>query len=633
MSDFFYFIWSLFSFDKEHPLLFTQFNFWAFFLVVFAGFWFIVESRRFGRGKAARRLWRNGYLFIVSLLFYFKTSGLFVLLLLLSTFMGYRAGVAMERHPVGCRCRRGIMVFCVTVNLAVLCYFKYAYFFTDIHNALFNTNLQVVNHLALFANHFTRTPRFDASLILLPVGISFFTFQNISYLVDVCRGKIACVENIWDFGFYTTFFPQLVAGPIVRADKFVPQLYKPYFLGRRQFGIAVFWIINGLTKKIVLSDYIAVNFVDRVFDNPLLYSGFENLAALFAYSLQVYADFSGYTDIATGVAMLMGFYLPQNFNSPYKATNAAGFWKRWHISLSNWLKDYLYIPLGGNRGAGWPSYVILGGMLAVVAIMAQSVWVTIAVCWVGGALVAIYFVFPRCRKDFATDVNNMDTMLLGGLWHGASFNFIMWGGLNGAGILVYKWWKRCGTRVRVNATMALFALILLADIIWQTPAMNIAAVWSGIICFGTAIRYLVVNPLCSKSNRVGLAKGIEKVWNVMITFIFITFTRLFFRSGSNLNPAEANETAWRTAGCMIDRIGSCWNTSVIPDIVSNYSSVFLVFIVGMVIHWLPSRLKRRFRLWFALAPMWVLAVAVVMAVFAVYQFVSADMQPFIYFSF
>jgi hypothetical protein len=119
----------------------------------------------------------------------------------------------------------------------------------------------------------------------------------------------------------------------------------------------------------------------------------------------------------------------------------------------------------------------------------------------------------------------------------------------------------------------------------------------------------------------------------MITFIFITFTRLFFRSGSNLNPAEANETAWRTAGCMIDRIGSCWNTSVIPDIVSNYSSVFLVFIVGMVIHWLPSRLKRRFRLWFALAPMWVLAVAVVMAVFAVYQFVSADMQPFIYFSF
>ena len=189
--------------------------------------------------------------------------------------------------------------------------------------------------------------------IPLPIGISFYTFQVISYTVDVYKGSIRPVRNLLDFGFYVSFFPQLVAGPIVRASEFIPQLYKPYHLGRRQFGIAVFWILNGLAKKIILSDYIAVNFIDRVFENPLLFSGFENLMALFGYSLQVYADFSGYTDIATGVAMLMGFYLPQNFNSPYKAPNASNFWKRWHISLSRWLQTYLYIPLGGNRNASF----------------------------------------------------------------------------------------------------------------------------------------------------------------------------------------------------------------------------------------------------------------------------------------
>ncbi|MBR3529009.1 MAG: MBOAT family protein, partial [Bacteroidales bacterium] len=363
MSDLITFLTDLFRYDKEHPLLFTQFNFWAFFLLVFAGFC-VVKELHWGKRHAGTALQRksqtvrNGYLFIVSLFFYFKTSGLFVLLLILSTFLGYTIGIrtdALAAKAEGAhadstrhlqRSRKAWMASGVVINLLVLFYFKYAYFFTDIYNNIFHTHLEVVNHLAQFANHFTDKPRFDASKILLPVGISFFTFQNISYIVDVYKRKFRHADNVLDFGFYTTFFPQLVAGPIVRADQFIPQLYKPYFLSRRQFGIAVFWILNGLMKKIILSDYLAVNFVDRVFDNPLLFTGFENLSALFVYSLQVYADFSGYTDIAIGVAMLMGFYLPKNFNSPYKATNPAGFWKRWHISLSNWLKDYLYIPLG-----------------------------------------------------------------------------------------------------------------------------------------------------------------------------------------------------------------------------------------------------------------------------------------------
>ena len=630
----------LFSFDDEHPLLFTQFNFWVFLLLVFAGLALLqrygerVFGQRFDNSKFRIRV-RNAYLFFVSLFFYFKTSGLFVLLLVLSTLLGHYLGKKMD-NPERQDCKR-YMIIGVVVNLLVLAYFKYAYFFTDVYNNMFHCNVQVVNHLAQFANHFTSKPRFDASIILLPVGISFFTFQNISYIVDVYKRRVAHVEHILDFGFYTTFFPQLVAGPIVRADQFIPQLYKPYFLGRRQFGVAMFWIVNGLVKKIVLSDWLAVNFVDRVFDNPMLFTGFENLSALFIYSLQVYADFSGYTDIAIGVAMLLGFYLPKNFNSPYKATNPAGFWKRWHISLSNWLKDYLYIPLGGNRSASWVSCLILGMMLAIVALIAHSVWVTLAVIIVGGALVAVYHIFPNCRKEFQTDVNNMDTMLLGGLWHGASFNFIAWGGLNGLGILVFKWWKKQGARTRVVATEILFALFLLADVIWSTPFLNLATVWTGVIALGTIVRYFVVEPLIrnSKNQKIRDSKNpkIHTVWNIFLTFVFVTFTRLFFRSGSNLDPVEANQQAWETASNMVAQIGGEWQWSVVPEVLSHYSDILWVFLIGMIIHWLPERFKRRYRLVFTRMPLWMIAVVVVVLVFGLYQFVTADLQPFIYFQF
>ena len=440
MTDFLTYLTNLFAFDSSHPLLFTQFHFWAFFFIAYFGFCLIVsigekhERRKLShlptgqRISKARRLWRNGYLFLVSLFFYYKTSGNYVALLIFSTIVGYLLGIwfdnlAYRQASTGKstqRFRKNLMIAGVIINLGVLCYFKYAYFFTDIFNTIASTHYSIAN------------------AILLPVGISFFTFQNISYIVDVYKGKVRHADNILDFGFYTTFFPQLVAGPIIRADQFVPQLYKPYFLSRRQFGIAVFWIMNGLFKKLILSDYLAVSFVDRIFENPLLYTPFENFSALLIYSLQVYADFSGYTDIAIGVAMLMGFYLPTNFRSPYKATNPAGFWKRWHISLSNWLKDYLYIPLGGNRNSTLGTYLIPTIMLLVVVLMAKTRWVTLAAIVAVLVLSVVYLIFPRHRKDFNTNLNNFDTMLLGGMWHGASFNFITWGALNGLGILVYK---------------------------------------------------------------------------------------------------------------------------------------------------------------------------------------------------
>ena len=310
------FLHYIFAFDAAHPLLFTQFYFWGFFALVYALFALILSIQPSVVSRQKLHL-RNVYLMFVSWFFYYKTSGLFLLILLFVTLsdwliaQGIKSQITNHKSQIA----KFLLALSVTIDLGFLAYFKYAYFFTDAFNDLFGTSYSIVDK------------------IILPVGISFYIFQVISYTADVYRGRIEPVKNILDFGFYVSFFPQLVAGPIVRAEEFIPQLYKPFHLSRRAFGIAVFWIINGLGKKIIMSDFLAVNLIDRVFDNPLLFSGFENLFALFAYSLQVYADFSGYTDIAIGIAMLMGFYLPMNFNSPYKSQSPQEFWRRWHMSL------------------------------------------------------------------------------------------------------------------------------------------------------------------------------------------------------------------------------------------------------------------------------------------------------------
>ena len=625
MNDILTYFGQLFSFDSSHPLLFTQIHFWVFFLIVFAVYTLFCTGRPLTKH---RRVARNAYLFAVSLLFYYKTSGLFVLLLVFSTLLGWWLGIRMDSTHSQPR-RKALMATGVTVNLLVLCYFKYAYFFTDIYNATFGTNLTVVNHLAVWANNAFNTNHFDAAVILLPVGISFFTFQNISYIVDVYKRKIAHVGNILDFGFYTSFFPQLVAGPILRADQFVPQLYKPFFLGRRQFGIAVFWILNGLVKKLVLSDYLAVNFVDRIFENPTLYTPFENFSALMLYSMQVYADFSGYTDIAIGVAMMMGFYLPMNFNSPYKATNPTDFWRRWHMSLSRWLRDYLYIPLGGNRSAGFLSYFILAAILAIASFRLHNVAFSAVAATVVALVALLYFLRPSHRKTLGTNVNNMDTMLLGGLWHGASFNFITWGGLNGLGILVYKWWSKRTWRTRFLVLFLVTAALAIASHTTDLPLLNLLYYCSFILLAGFTVIYLL-----NRFSKFSILNSqFSIVWATLLTFVFISFTRLFFRSGSNLDPAEANEVAWMTASLMVGQIGSHWQLAQIPAIIGHYWAPFLLFAVGMAIHWLPVRFKRRYRLWFAQMPLWLMAIVVIVTVFVLYQFVTADLQPFIYFQF
>ncbi len=617
------FLSKTFAFDENSPLLFTQFYFWAFFAIVFAIFSLI----------HSKRLLRNTFLFIVSLFFYYKTSGLFVMLLVFATISDFFIAKLVYQSDKELH-RKLYVGLSVCINLLVLSYFKYSYFFVDLVNSLFGTAFQVYDYFAAMGNAITGSNRFSVDQIILPVGISFYTFQTISYTMDVYRRRIAPVQNILDYGFYVSFFPQLVAGPIVRAAEFIPQVYKPYFLSRRQFGVAIFWILNGLAKKIILSDYLAVNFIDRVFDNPMLFSGFENLMALLVYSLQVYADFSGYTDIAIGVAMIMGFYLPQNFNSPYKAPNASNFWKRWHISLSRWLQDYLYIPLGGNRNATFGTFFWIVAIAAIGILLSGSIIIAVIVLGIALGIVIWGIVRPERRNKIITNLNMMITMLLGGLWHGASFNFMIWGGLNGVGMLIYKIWR--GWSMNIKMLMVALVAALLVGLAYFTPApiWNVLAVWCGIIAIGTLIRW-IYNIYTTKTNSSFLIphSSLSNVWGIFQTFIFISFTRLFFRSGSNLDPDLANEHAWNTAKNMVHQMGSAWNLEVVPDICLGYWKVFVLFIIGMIIHWLPMRWKRWYRINFALLPLPVMAILVVAVVFIVYQFITADLQAFIYFQF
>ena len=347
---------ALLTYDASSPLIFSS----GLFLFLFAGFMLVYSM--FRRAPMARIV----YVILFSLYFYYKSSGIYFLLLIFAATSDYwiAKGIHAARST---RAKRWLVVLSVAVNLGMLAYFKYTNFLIDIANQMFGQGFMQ------FQN------------IFLPVGISFFVFQSMSYTIDIYRGQLKPLDNWCDYLFYLSFFPQLVAGPIVRARDFIPQIRQnPIVVTREMFGTGVFLILTGLFKKAIISDYISLNFVDRIFDEPLLYSGFECLAGIYGYALQIYCDFSGYSDMAIGIALLLGFRFPKNFDAPYKSATITEFWRRWHISLSTWLRDYLYISLGGNR-----------------------------------------------KGKLRTYGNLLITMLLGGLWHGAAVRFILWGALHG----------------------------------------------------------------------------------------------------------------------------------------------------------------------------------------------------------
>ena len=351
----------LLSYDPQAPMLFSS----GLFLFLFAAFAFFYG---FMRRTPALRIW---YVIAFSLYFYYKSSGIYLLLLVGVSVSDFWIGRAIA-HVGSRRAQRALVALSIAADLAVLGYFKYTNFFIEIARDLFGAGF------------------LEFQNIFLPVGISFFLFQSLSYTIDIYRGSLKPVDRWGDYLFYLSFFPQLVAGPIVRARDFLVQIRQnPITVSREMFGTGIYLIAIGLFKKAVISDYISLNFVDRIFDDPALYSGMECLAAVYGYALQIYCDFSGYSDMAIGLALLLGFRFPKNFDAPYHSATITEFWRRWHISLSMWLRDYLYISLGGNRKG-------------------------------------------RLRTYF----NLLVTMVLGGLWHGSNIRFLVWGVMHGVGLAV-----------------------------------------------------------------------------------------------------------------------------------------------------------------------------------------------------
>lgn len=350
----------LLSYDASAPMIFSSGLFWLLF-IFFLPIYAMIKHRR----------WQMIFFVVAfSLYFYYKSSGFFFLLLIFTSLFdwGLSKLVVKQSSPIK---KKLLVAISIVASLSILGYFKYANFFLWNWNQMVQGNFQPLD-------------------IILPVGISFYTFQSISYIVDVYKERVAPTRTWLEYIFFLSYFPALVAGPIVRADYFLPQITKNRRPKRNEIYMGFWLIILGIIKKAIIADYIS-QYNDLIFSSPTGYSGFESLMGVVGYTMQIYCDFSGYSDMAIGLALLMGFKLSTNFDFPYKSKNLTEFWRRWHISLSSWLRDYVYIPLGGNR-----------------------------------------------KGTIRTYINNFLTMLVGGLWHGAAWKFVFWGAMHGVGLAVHK---------------------------------------------------------------------------------------------------------------------------------------------------------------------------------------------------
>jgi D-alanyl-lipoteichoic acid acyltransferase DltB (MBOAT superfamily) len=392
-------ITELFSPSLKEPWFFTELSF----LLTFA--FFLCLYSTLGAFRKVRLL----SVVLFSLFFYYKSSGWYILIFLLVILSDFLWAIAIDRENKKSR-KKIYLTISILFSASFLLYFKYTYFFLD--------------SLSVFG---LRTPRPES--LFLPIGISFYTFQSISYLVDVYKGIVAAERSPLNYFFYMTFFPHLVAGPIVRGADFLPQLKAEPDTSALRLKEGFIRVLIGLGKKLIIADYLA-KYVDIVNANAAGFSGLEVFFSAVSYSLQIYFDFSGYSDIAIGIAMILGYELKENFSAPYTAGNITVFWRKWHMSLSSWLKDYIYIPLGGNRKGLSRSFVFI-----------------------------------------------LITMLIGGLWHGADWKFVLWGALHGLALVIHKQWTR-------------FA-----------PSR--------------------------------LTNGIPHALSIVITFLFVTFCWIFFRAGSS----------------------------------------------------------------------------------------------------
>ena len=481
-------IWAMFKYDPEAPMLFSSGVFWVLFLIFLPIYGFLKK----------RKMQMTFFVVAFSLYFYYKSSGFFFLMLIATSLIDWLISKWMVRLSDR-SLRLSLMWFSIILSLSILGYFKYANFF------LWNWNLMVEEN-------------FQPLDIILPVGISFYTFQSISYVVDVYKRKIKPTRTWLDYIFFLSFFPALVAGPIVRADYFLPQLKNNATASKEDIWGGMWLILVGVVKKALIADYIS-QFNDLIFNQPDLYTGVQSLMGVLGYTMQIYCDFSGYSDMAIGLALMMGFKLGINFDSPYQSKNLTEFWRRWHISLSSWLRDYVYIPLGGNR-----------------------------------------------KGVFRTYLNNFLTMLIGGLWHGAAWKFIFWGGMHGVGLALHKACKPILAKIPDNPfTVFIF-------------------------------------------------------W--LLTFVYVSFLWVFFRAAS-----------FEDSLMIISNIFVDFDLRQLPQFISMRALWCMMMLALIVMHFVPQHWSNRVQNSFIKAPWAVKFIVLIGAVQLVVEFMSEEVQPFIYFQF
>ena len=395
-------------------MLFNSLDYILFLGITVAGFWLLARHARL----------RIIFVFVASCLFYMAWHPAYIVLILGSTLVDYVVGLRIHATDRP-KARKRWLILSLVSNLGLLGLFKYFNFASQ----------ATADVLGLFFGIEIASPPFLD--VLLPVGISFYTFQTLSYTIDIYRRKLEPTRNFFEFAFFVTYFPQLVAGPIVRASQLLPQLQRKITLRDEQVTQGLFLIATGMVKKVVIADYLSVNLVDRVFDQPELYSAAEVIVALYGFTMQIYCDFSGYTDVARGSAKLMGLELPENFDRPYQSASPAEFWRRWHITLSTWLRDYLYFPLGGSRVGPVRAY--------------WNLWLT---------------------------------MFLIGIWHGASWTFVFYAILQSMAMVIHRFFYRRSGRTadtvdtwRVHAFKVFWALqfVVFSRILFRATSLQNAA--------------------------------------------------------------------------------------------------------------------------------------------------------------
>lgn len=493
----FQYILDLLKYKPNDPLVFST----SLFLFLFL--FFLLIYNLLGKNKS----FRLGFLIIFSLYFYYKSTGYYAGILVASAIINFffaKGIAATEKMAI----KRLLLFITVAINVAILGYFKYTNFI-----------LQIISEI--------NQSQFDPLSIFLPIGISFYTFKSLNYVFDVYLETLEPTKSFRDFCVYVFFFPNLLMGPIDRASEFLPQIDKEPFLSKEDLGRATILIMAGLFKKVVIADYISLNFVDRIFDFPLRYTGVENLLAIYGYTLQVYCDFSGYTDMAIGVALFFGFKLMDNFNSPFKATSIADFWRRWHISLSKWLLDYIFKPMQ-------------------FSMRSLKIWANV---------IAIFVTFVIC-----------------GIWHGAGWNFIIWGALHGF--------------------MMSFALIV------QKPKQKL---------------YTLL--------RINNTKFL-RFFQTLITFHLIAFSFLIFRS----NDLQIIKD-------MLSQIFDFFHAEVFLQFAEKLPIIFGLIVLGYILHFMPTKIENLYKRIVIALPWFLQAILLVIVIWIVAQFKSADIAPFIYFQF